>query len=395
MIFNIKVKGRIATYIPGEEEAVCGNDGDQIKFELDEEWAAINPKTARFKYGTDHHDVEFTGDTCTVPYFEGVNKVYVGLYAGEKGAAEPRKSTTDTLIPYKYSSRCGASTPAPESGKNYTNEAKGAAAEAKAAAEEATAAAETIGELKGNVTMNSYRIDKLEREAAGKFVTVATNEGNLVEVPDDMLGRIVMVHILGSNSTTIMTGNGEETVPQPNYQREIFVYKERDRHIINLPPAEEMQDICPFIGYGKPKYSIVYGNSYFRDEMSFVSDNVSRYANFIFFEGGKAYYHQGCRYEENLPYTTVVDNVLCSEAGEPVLEIFYDSGLSYEKFIFGLTEPIITDISEYVRAETDANSPALSYKKGGKFDGYMYSDFYSSTFSAVYLGNDCFTEVVY
>ena len=137
MILNVKVKNRIATYIQSEEKPVCGNSGDEVKFAFDEEWAEHEAKTARFKWNGQHHDVEFTGDTCEVPIISNASSITVGVFVGEDAEGEDEISTTDATIPYKLSTRCGRSVASANTGANYTNEARGYAAEAAASAEDA------------------------------------------------------------------------------------------------------------------------------------------------------------------------------------------------------------------------------------------------------------------
>ena len=70
------------------------------------------------------------------------------------------------------------------------------------------------------------------------------------------------------------------------------------------------------------------------------NSDSERYANYIFFDGGKAYYHQGCRLYETIgsEYPGLADGeIMLEEKISP-----YDSSF----IIVGLAEPIITDISD-------------------------------------------------
>jgi len=142
MIINIEVKNRVATYISSGSDPVCGSNNDTVKFHFDEEWRGVPKKTARFVWGGRYYDQEFEGDSCPVPVFVNLTRVWVGVYAGEPAEQEPAWATTKAEIPYNLSVRCGYELPHPESGKSYTNEAKGYALEAQAAAEIAIAAAD-------------------------------------------------------------------------------------------------------------------------------------------------------------------------------------------------------------------------------------------------------------
>lgn len=127
---NIIVNKKIATYLKRDGDIVCGNSDYQAKFTFDEEWAAHNKKTARFKWNGQYFDVDFTGDTCSVPVITNASAVTVGVYAGDL------KTTTEAIIGAKRSVLCGDAVPNPGTGQHYTNEAKAAAEEAKAIAEE-------------------------------------------------------------------------------------------------------------------------------------------------------------------------------------------------------------------------------------------------------------------
>ena len=134
MIINIEVKNRVATYRSYGTDPVCGCNTDEIQFHFDEEWQDVGVKTARFVWGEQYFNQEFTGDRCPVPMFWNVTRVLVGVYAGEPAANESGLATTRAEIPYGLSIRCGYYSPRAESGNGYTNEAKGYAAQAQAAA---------------------------------------------------------------------------------------------------------------------------------------------------------------------------------------------------------------------------------------------------------------------
>lgn len=75
---HIIVNNKIATYQKRDGCIVCGNNDYQVKFTFDDEWSAHDKKIARFIWGGQFQDVEFTGDTCPVPILSGVTLCEVG-----------------------------------------------------------------------------------------------------------------------------------------------------------------------------------------------------------------------------------------------------------------------------------------------------------------------------
>lgn len=131
---HIIVNNKIATYQKRDGCIVCGNkyneeekSGYQVKFTFDDEWSAYDKKIARFVWGGQFQDVEFTGDTCPVPILSGVTFCEVGVYAGELC------TTTSAFIGCKPSILCQNATPSVENDKYWANEARKYAEEAKAA----------------------------------------------------------------------------------------------------------------------------------------------------------------------------------------------------------------------------------------------------------------------
>lgn len=88
---------------------ICGNSGIQVQFVLDDEWANLNPKTARFAYVRDgkvgHQDIVFEGDTAEVPVLSNIREVRVGVFAGDL------VTTTPAVIPCEPSILCGSGEP--------------------------------------------------------------------------------------------------------------------------------------------------------------------------------------------------------------------------------------------------------------------------------------------
>lgn len=124
---HVSVNNKIATYQKRDGDIVCGNSDYQIKFTFDEEWDGYENKTARFVWGGQFQDVEFTGDTCPVPILSGVTLCEVGVYAGELC------TTTSAFIGCKTSILCQPASPSVENDKYYANEARKYAEEAKEA----------------------------------------------------------------------------------------------------------------------------------------------------------------------------------------------------------------------------------------------------------------------
>lgn len=125
-ILHVNVANKVATYQKRDGAIVCGNKDYQLKFTFDAEWAEHSKKTARFLWGGDYFDVEFTGDTCDVPMISGTKTVEVGVYAGDL------ETTTGAEIPCLLSILCKGGAPHPGTGQHYTSEAVAAANAAKA-----------------------------------------------------------------------------------------------------------------------------------------------------------------------------------------------------------------------------------------------------------------------
>jgi hypothetical protein len=124
---HIIIANKIATYQQRDGSIVCGNNDYQIKFTFDDEWSAYENKIARFIWGGQFQDVEFTGDTCPVPILSGVTLCEVGVYAGELC------TTTSAFISCKPSILCQPANPSVENDKYWANEAHKYAEEAKKA----------------------------------------------------------------------------------------------------------------------------------------------------------------------------------------------------------------------------------------------------------------------
>jgi lysophospholipase L1-like esterase len=103
-IIRIYVTNKIAGAI-GSPVIVCGNSDYQISFTFDAEWDAYYEKTARFVFMKDgiekNIDVLFAGTVCQVPILTDIDKVTIGVYAGEL------RTTTGAEVRCKRSVLCG------------------------------------------------------------------------------------------------------------------------------------------------------------------------------------------------------------------------------------------------------------------------------------------------
>lgn len=105
---KIQVTNKVATAI-GTPTIICGNSDYALKFTFDKEWDNHLTKTARFTFFKDgiykYIEVEFVGGTCYAPILTDIDKVTVGVYAGEL------QTTTGADIRCKRSILCGVQTP--------------------------------------------------------------------------------------------------------------------------------------------------------------------------------------------------------------------------------------------------------------------------------------------
>lgn len=89
---NITVRGKIAR-AEGRARVVCGNSDYAVRFDFDAEWEAYDLKTARFvTEDGSYTDVQFEGDTCTIPILRNTRTLLVGVFAGNL------RTTTAELI---------------------------------------------------------------------------------------------------------------------------------------------------------------------------------------------------------------------------------------------------------------------------------------------------------
>ena len=91
---SITVSSKIAQ-AAGRPEIVCGNSDYTLSFVFDMEWSAFTDKTVQLAYcrnGTFYHeDVEFSGNTVTIPALYGISEVFIGVYAGNIRTTTPAR----------------------------------------------------------------------------------------------------------------------------------------------------------------------------------------------------------------------------------------------------------------------------------------------------------------
>ena len=154
---HISVSNKVAEYRERDGFIVCGNSNYQIEFAFDSEWDEHEEKTARFVWNKQYFDQEFTGNVCPCPIIKNATEVSVGVYAGNL------ETTTGANIPCRPSILCDETIPHPESGQNYSNEAKQAAEEAQAAAEEAKEYADGLASTEVRISKVEKRVTNLEK----------------------------------------------------------------------------------------------------------------------------------------------------------------------------------------------------------------------------------------
>lgn len=113
MQFHVTIRSKIAVYM-GIDPYICGNSDFVIHFDMDEEWAAHETKTARFvKQDGTYQDQVFTGNICPVPVISNTWGIMVGVFAGNL------HTTTSAYIPAKKSILCASGMPSAPSDDVY------------------------------------------------------------------------------------------------------------------------------------------------------------------------------------------------------------------------------------------------------------------------------------
>lgn len=221
-ILHISVINKVATYQQRDGAIVCGNSDYQIEFTFDDEWNASTYKTARFVYSRGgavvHQDVDFTGNTVTVPVLTKTTEVYVGIFAGEL------RTSTPAVIPCKLSILCESGTPAipsPEtdarimqllnlaiSQQDSAEEAATTATEAKEATERYASEVKVI--VTGNEAYTKAESDALHTDTAPPIVLSA--EGEEITVTDSAKRGLHGLKIYGK-TTQNGTPTPDNTIP--------------------------------------------------------------------------------------------------------------------------------------------------------------------------------------
>lgn len=286
-ILHVNVAKKVATYNKRDGIIVCGNSDYQIQFTFDAEWDAYEKKTARFIWRGQYHDVDFTGDTCAVPIITGTYLLEVGVYAGELS------TTTSASIGCQKSILCHGGTPSTENDRHYANEAKEAADRAAYSAH--------LGEV-------SLRLARLEENLglSDPFITLEAVGNGTTDIPAGVKGYAYIDKIYGRYCVTNRMNE--------NYKA----------HECN-PPRKIMLDNGKVIDLSGLK-------------LAHFGDSEHDY---IYFSGGKAYFHLGTRWIDNWHYMTAEEQEEALEEGETVLDTIYDEGA-----LILLAEPEITDISD-------------------------------------------------
>lgn len=178
IILHINVANKIATYQKRDGAIICGNSDYQVKFTFDEEWGAHTKKVARFIWGGQYFDVEFSGDTCDVPIIQDTEEVEVGVYAGDL------KTTTGASIGCKRSILCGGHAPNPGTGQHYSNEAK-AAAEAAKASETAAKQSETSAKASEDVAVEAAHTATAKAQAAATSADASATSASEARIAEE------------------------------------------------------------------------------------------------------------------------------------------------------------------------------------------------------------------
>lgn len=91
---TVTIENRVAR-ASGTPQIVCGNSGYSITFSFDAEWSNYADKTAHFRYIRDGTaqiiSVPFSGTVCSVPVFDGIDCVEVGVSAGTIRTTTPAR----------------------------------------------------------------------------------------------------------------------------------------------------------------------------------------------------------------------------------------------------------------------------------------------------------------
>lgn len=317
----INVGNKVATYQKRHGDLVCGNSDYTVKFVFDAEWDAYEQKTARFIWNGGYHDVDFTGNICAVPIITGTFVLEVGVFAGEL------KTTTSAIIPCRKSILCSEAQPSVENDHYYANEAKEAAKRAEEIANEAKEAAKRAEEIAYG--RDSFRVATVEETLgfAEPFVRFEAVGNDDTEIPEGVKHCAFVEKIYGKmcfDDCTYPDGYLRHSHLNPPTQIALD-------NGVTIPLPTDLKQ------FGASEY------------------------DYIFFEGGKAFYHQGSRWDDEYENPTYKE-------GESKITDEYEHGT-----LIALAEPIITDISDVFSFDgfidtTDATKITVTSKYNGEFD---------------------------
>ena len=203
-IIEVTVRDRVATHI-GDDFYVCGNTEYEIHFDFDEEWDALDIKTARFIADGNvlYPDRIFSGNVCSFPDnppISNTTSVRVGVFAGNL------HTTTPARIPAAKSILCGTPTPAApdedayheamaEMSKVATDARAQAEASAKSAeasaqsATEAAASAQAAAASESTVGQYSANADAQAKAAAASAQAAAASELEAAKSKDKAIAQ--------------------------------------------------------------------------------------------------------------------------------------------------------------------------------------------------------------
>lgn len=310
---HIDIANKIATYQKADGAIVCGNSDYQVEFAFDEEWAAHATKKARFVYGGIYKDVEFTGNTCPIPVIVRATEVEVGVYVEGVNMA----TTTGAKIPCVLSILCkGANA---TNGKVYVNGDSvfvrySANADGTDFTEEHSEGQRYIGIATGQSAPTNKTGYTWSEYCADNMVIVdhGFRIGN-IEKSLDIYDPFTTLTSDGTNTITVPTGSAQYAKISKIYGRFCesntfawyYMYERNTPTKITLDNGTVIE-IPEFESYYKEDY--------------------------IFFAGGKAYFHRSTRWDAYECYELA--------EGEEILYSVNDGGT-----LVKLAEPIITDIS--------------------------------------------------
>lgn len=382
MIIHINVNKRVASYIPGDQHPVCGNETDTVRFHFDEEWQG-KAITARFLWnGNKFHDEPVVNDTCALPSFLNVSRVLLGVFTGD-GETGGALSSTRAEIPFSTSVRCGSGEACEIDVEAYTNEAKDAAQAAQAqaqAAEDFAAEAQT-----------SAAAAKKSAESAAYYHRDLINMGLDAQL-DQHNYRIGIIenHLKLASPMVVVSGNVETILLPENHQRYAKVefldcscltnyycdgwYEQGVSAIRVNDAAGNCLRRIPIPVSSLPDYGVGQDSTLAFNSPYYDPGKNNR----IVFEGGRAYYYHNV-------YMAMTDEAY----GDPELRSPLDSRVDYTAYnaMIKMAEPEVIDITDIMGFDGfldlyGAHEVVLETILGKTADGYVENDSCTEWFPA-------------